>query len=96
LYNDDGETPNAFEKGQYEIIEFESEFKNNSLNIEIEPELGENYEFSSKEIQLIIHNISKNPKKIKGYNYTWNEATKTVVISVSLNNLKEKNIKIKL
>ncbi|SNR53279.1 oligosaccharide 4-alpha-D-glucosyltransferase [Lutibacter agarilyticus] len=96
LYNDDGETPNAFEKGLYEIIEFDSEFKKNSLTIEIEQELGDNYDFSSKEIQLIIHNISKNPKKIKGYNYTWNEAEKTVVITVSLNDLKEKNIKIKL
>ncbi|MFD1294531.1 TIM-barrel domain-containing protein [Lutibacter holmesii] len=96
LYNDDGETPNAFEKGQYEIIEFESKFEKDDLTIEIERKLGENYNFSSKEIQLILHNISTKPKKIKGYNYTWNEAEKTVVIAVSLNNLKEKTIKIKL
>jgi len=96
LYNDDGETPNAFEKGMYEIIEFESEFKNNSLNIEIEQELGENFEFYSKEIQLVIHNIAKAPKKVKGYNYTWNESNKTLVIAVSLNKKSEKNIKIKL
>ena len=57
LYNDDGETPNAFEKGLYEIFNFESEFKKNCLIIEIETELGDNFNFSSKEINLIIHNI---------------------------------------
>jgi len=31
LYNDDGETPNAYEKGKYEMLTFESEFKNNRL-----------------------------------------------------------------
>ena len=96
LYNDDGETPNAFEKGQYETIEFESQFEKNRLTFEIEQKLGNNYDFSSKEVKLILHNISKKPKKIKGYNYTWNEAAKTVVIDVSLDNLKEKTIKIKL
>ena len=96
LYNDDGKTPNAFEKGQYEIIGFQSEFEKNRLTIEIEQKLGENYGFSSKEVQLVLHNISKKPKKIKGSNFIWNEVSKTVVISVPLNNLKEKIIKIKL
>jgi alpha-glucosidase (family GH31 glycosyl hydrolase) len=95
LYNDDGATPYAFEKGMYEIIEFESEFKKNCLTIEIENDLGENYQFSSKEIKLILHNISKAPKKIKGYNYQWNETSKILTVDVSLNNSKEKNINIK-
>jgi hypothetical protein len=95
LYNDDGKTPYAFEKGMYEIIEFESELKKYNLNIEIETELGENYDFSSKEIQLVLHNIALNPKKIKGYTHTWNKATKILTVNVPLNKSKEKNIKIK-
>ena len=96
LYNDNGETPNAFEKEMYEIMTFESEYKNNRLCIEIELELGKNYLFSSKEINLIIHNISKKPKKIKGYSFTWDEKSNTLTIKVSLNKATSKNLKIKL
>ncbi|NOR27083.1 MAG: DUF4968 domain-containing protein [Lutibacter sp.] len=96
LYNDNGETPNAFEKEMYEIMTFESEYKNNRLCIEIESELGKNYLFSSKEINLIIHNISKKPKKIKGYSFTWDEKSNTLTIKVSLNKATSKNLKIKL
>lgn len=96
LYNDDGETPKAFEKEAYEILTFKSKFKKNSLEIQIDQEIGQNFEFSSKEVQLILHNISKEPKKIKGYTHTWNEPSNTLIVSVSLKNSKEKIIKIKL
>lgn len=96
LYNDDGKTPYAYEKEMYEVIEFESELKGKTLHIEIEQKLGKNFDLSEKNIKLIIHNVSKNPKKIKGYTYEWDEDTKIVTVLVSLNNLKEKNIKIKL
>ena len=95
LYNDDGETSNAFEKGLYEIIEFESGYKNNRLCIEIEQELGTNYNFSSKEINLVIHNILTAPKKVKKYKYKWNSENKTLNISIRLDNPKSKIVKIK-
>lgn len=95
LYNDDGETPNAFEKGKYEILTFESEFKNNRLYIEIEQKLGENFEFSSKEIKLIIHNITQKPKKVKGHNFEWNKENNTLTVLISLKNKDSKNLKIK-
>lgn len=95
LYNDDGETPNAFEKGMYEMLTFESEYKQNRLTIEIESEIGKNFQFSSKEIKLIIHNILKKPKKVKGYTFDWNEHNKTVTIIVLVKDTSEKKIKIK-
>ncbi|SNR62699.1 glycoside hydrolase family 31 protein [Lutibacter flavus] len=95
VYNDDGETPNAFEKGMFELIKFESEFKKNCLKIEIETELGDNFEFNSKEINLIIHNISKKPRKVKGHNFIWNAENNTLKIPVLLNKPSEKIIKIK-
>jgi len=96
LYNDDGVTPNAFEKGNYELLTFESELKKNRLEIEIEQKTGDNYNFSSKEINLIVHNISKEPKKIKGYKSQWNKGTKTLNIQVKLDSPTSKSIKIKL
>lgn len=96
LYNDDGETPNAFEKGKYEILNFESEYKNNRLSIEIESEIGKNYQFSKKMTNLLIHNISKRPKKVTGNIYIWDENNQTLLIPVLLNNPSVKKIKIKL
>jgi len=96
LYNDDGVTPNAFEKGNYELLIFESELKKNRLEIEIEQKKGANYNFSSKEINLIVHNVSKKPKKIKGYKYQWNKDTKTLNIQMKLDSPASKSIKIKL
>jgi alpha-glucosidase (family GH31 glycosyl hydrolase) len=95
LYNDDGETPQAYEKGKYELLNFESNYKNHKLVIEIETKAGKNYQSLSKDITLKIHNISNKPKKIKGYNYKWNKQTKIVTIFIP--NLKsEKSIKIHL
>ncbi|WP_375240851.1 TIM-barrel domain-containing protein [Polaribacter sp.] len=65
FYNDDGETANSFEKGAYEILEFDAAFSKKYLEIEFDVVLGKNWNPKKKEIQLIIHNINFNPKKIK-------------------------------
>ncbi len=65
FYNDDGLTKNAFEKGQYEILEFEFEKEKRCFEIEFEAEIGKNYQSEEKQINLIIHNIDKDPKHIK-------------------------------
>ncbi len=96
VYNDDGETPNAFEKGMYEILNFESEFKNNLLTVEFESKIGKNYKFSQKMINLLIHNISKKPKKVTGNVFTYDENNQTLLIPVLLKSLSVNKIKIKL
>ena len=95
LYNDDGETPNAYEKGKYEMLTFESEFNNKRLQIEIKQKLGTDFEFSPKEIKLIIHNISSKPKKVKGHNFEWSKENNTLTVLISLKSSKTRNLKIK-
>ena len=65
FYNDDGITANAFEKGQYEILEFEAEKSKKWLEIDFEATLGNNWKSLEKEITLIVHNIHWIPEKIK-------------------------------
>ena len=96
LYNDDGETPNAFEKGKFEIINFNSRLKRGNLTINIDFKIGKNFNFSSKEITLIVHNVSKKPRKIKGYNFKWNKENETLQILVKVTNSTPKIIIIKL
>ncbi|REE80024.1 oligosaccharide 4-alpha-D-glucosyltransferase [Lutibacter oceani] len=95
LYNDDGETPNAFEKGQFELFSFKSNYNRNRLSLEFELEQGENYNSSNKIINLVIHNVSKKPKKVNGYDFEWNAIHKTLKISVEIKPSISKNIKIK-
>jgi oligosaccharide 4-alpha-D-glucosyltransferase len=96
LYNDDGKTPQAFEKGKYEIIRFNSFAKKQDLVIKITTQLGSQMTFSSKTVNLIVHNIAKKPKKIKGYNFKWSSKNHTLTIRIPLDKSKPKNIKIKL
>ncbi|WP_046757845.1 TIM-barrel domain-containing protein [Kordia jejudonensis] len=100
LYMDDGETKNAFEKGMYEILEFESEVKKTKLNIELEAEIGTNYSSQAKEITMVIHNIPKKPRKVKfrgkRIKFDWNSDTQMLKFKVRWNTKKEREITIKL
>ncbi|WP_282136447.1 TIM-barrel domain-containing protein [Seonamhaeicola maritimus] len=99
-YNDDGKTPEALEKGDYEIFEFKSEFKNSRLEIEFEAEIGDRFNTESKNINLIIHNVKKQPKRIrvngKKALINWNNKTKTMSVPIKWNTSEEIEIKIKL
>jgi len=57
LYNDDGTTPNAFEKGQYEILNFTSVNNGKSLIIKMAAVPGKNFTTTNKNVSLLIHNI---------------------------------------
>ena len=87
LYNDDGLTPNAFEKGNYELLQFESEIEKGNLEIEFESIIGSEYTSNDKQINLTIHNINKLPKRIKVNNkkadFNWNELSKTLIIPIN-------------
>ncbi|MBN4085422.1 DUF5110 domain-containing protein, partial [Flavobacteriaceae bacterium AH-315-B10] len=100
LYNDDGETTNAFEKGEYELFQFESEIKKRWLEIEFETEIGRNYSPENKQIEFTVHNIDKQPKRIKVDGkkvlVSWNSKSKTLSIPTNWNTKEELEIKIKL
>ncbi|MBY0486931.1 MAG: DUF5110 domain-containing protein [Flavobacteriaceae bacterium] len=57
LYNDDGTTPNAYEKGEYELLSFGSHISNNVLKINFYNKVGKKYISKDKNVNLKIHNI---------------------------------------
>lgn len=95
LYNDDGKTPQAFEKGRYEILNFKSHLKGTRLKLTTSTQLGKNFDFSQKIINLTIHNFAQKPNKVKGYSYNWNATNHTLIISVPLNKSTKTSILIK-
>jgi len=101
FYNDDGLTKEAFEKGNYEILEFEFELDQEDMTFEFEAEIGENYQSEIKQFNLIIHNIESEPKQIKFgkkriKDFSYNQESKIVSIPLTWNTSKEKELTIKL
>ena len=64
LYNDDGTTPNAFEKGQYELLNFTSSNNGKALVLKLENTVGKDYSATTKNVSLLIHNIKNKTKRI--------------------------------
>ncbi len=62
LYNDNGLMANAYEKGEYEILNFNSTISNKVLTLKLNTEIGKNYPSTTKEVSLIVHSIQ--PKRI--------------------------------
>jgi oligosaccharide 4-alpha-D-glucosyltransferase len=62
VYNDNGTAANAFEKGEYEILNCISFNSNKFLTLKLTTETGKNYTSNKKEVSVIVHNIK--PKKI--------------------------------
>ncbi len=82
LYNDDGVTPEAFEKGMFELIRFNANHKKSKLVININTHTGKKFTSSEKTINWVIHNIQSKPKKVrmqgKRLDFVWDENTKTL------------------
>ncbi|MDN3620737.1 glycoside hydrolase family 31 protein [Polaribacter undariae] len=98
LYNDNGLLSNAFEKGAYEILEFESELTKGCLEFEMKAGFGENWNPEQKEITLVLHNINWNPKKVKvdGKRKRISSEKNMLTIPLKWNPNKELKVKISL
>jgi len=64
VYNDDGTTPNAFEKGQYEMLNFTSTTDGKYLTLKLASTVGKNYNPTNKEVSVLIHNIKNKAKRV--------------------------------
>ena len=89
LYNDDGVTNAAFEKGKYEILEFDSKTTKKALEFQFDAEVGSNYATSTKIITVVIHNFPKVPKRIKfnrkKTDFNYNQKSKVLTFYVQWN-----------
>ncbi len=64
LYNDDGKTPDAFEKGKSEMLNFTSTNDGKTLTIKLSTVTGKNFTPSKKDVSVLIHNIRDKVKHI--------------------------------
>lgn len=97
-YNDDGKLAGAYQKGAYELIEFESETERKWLEIDFEAEQGLNWTATTKNINLILHHIDWTPKRIKvnGKSVSFGKKASKLTIPIVWNTQKEMKIKVSL
>lgn len=88
LYSDNGTTPEAFEKGAYELVNITASTTGKLLTIDFKPEVGKSYTAGDKAVDLCLHNLTRQPKqvmvnskKVKGWK--WDAAKATISLTVS-------------
>nr|WP_315157895.1 TIM-barrel domain-containing protein [uncultured Flavobacterium sp.] len=98
LYNDDGTTPNAFEKGAYEILNFSSSLSAKTITIKVNTTVGKTFVSTDKNATVLVHNISVKPAKItiNGVNVDFKINASTLEIAVVLKKGLDNEIKIQL
>jgi oligosaccharide 4-alpha-D-glucosyltransferase len=98
VYNDDGLTSNAYEKGAYEIMNFTNNSASNLITIKVSTNVGKSFVSINKKINLKVHNINKTPLKItvNGVNVDFKTNTNTLEIPVIIEKGMDKEIKIQL
>jgi oligosaccharide 4-alpha-D-glucosyltransferase len=98
LYNDDGLTPNAFEKGTFEILNFSSNVSGKTITLKVNTTVGKTFISTDKNVTLLVHNISAKPTKItiNGANVDFKINASTFEIPVVLKKGLDNEIKIQL
>ena len=82
VYNDDGTTPNNFEKGAYEILNFSSTNSNKALTIKLSTETGQNYQATDKNVTLFIHTIKAKRIFVNGQEQVYKTFNEPLQISI--------------
>lgn len=100
MYHDDGKTEGAYDKGEYEIIHFDSELNEGFIDVYIRSELGSNYKGMTRNIKMLFHRFPSKPLNIKlnGENYKkdWDSKEGTLTIECILTNAEENHMRIHL
>ena len=65
MYEDDGETPEAFEKGKYELLQFASRASDKVLEISVASEAGANQRRVARALSMVVHNLDARPALVE-------------------------------
>lgn len=100
IYNDNGLLANAYEKGNYEILKIDGVHEyNKKIQMNFKSENGKGYATNLKTIELIIHNVSSAPKRIrlnkKNINFHFDESLNTLKMNIVWHTSKTLKLNIK-
>lgn len=96
LYNDDGATANAFEKGEFEVLNFNGSTDGKVVTVKLNSEIGKNFSSSDKNVALIVHNIKAKSMTVNGKAIDFKIVKNNIEIPVLWKKGTEVEIKIQL
>jgi alpha-glucosidase (family GH31 glycosyl hydrolase) len=100
LYDDDGKTPGAFEKGDYQILHFASSYAGKNLTLNLHAEIGGQQRATPRRITLTIHGIAKRPQSVSAVRhalpYRWDAKHKLLQVPVQWDGLHDLTIETRL
>jgi oligosaccharide 4-alpha-D-glucosyltransferase len=96
LYNDDGLTANAFEKGEFELLNFNGNVNAKEVVVKLDSKIGKTFQSIDKNVNLIIHNIKATAITVNGKTVKFKTNTTSIEIPVSWKKGTEVEIKIQL
>lgn len=99
IYNDNGTLANAYENGHYELLKVDAQHDSRRIQMKLSATKGANYNSNMKAIEVVIHNMKKQPKKVflnkHKINFQYNQLTKTVRMNLHWETSKKSTITIK-
>ena len=100
IYNDDGLLADAFEKGSFEKLTFTAQNNSSLIQLDLNSEIGENFQSNLKKITWVIHGLEKTPVNViienKVYEVPWKRKSKILKIESLWNTKDEQSIQIQL
>lgn len=99
IYNDNGLLANAYENDQYELLKVTAQHNSNRIQMELSATKGMHFNFDKKEIELVVHNMKKAPKKVliknDKLNYHYDQLSQTFRMNLGWEPSSKKIINIK-
>jgi alpha-glucosidase (family GH31 glycosyl hydrolase) len=86
LYDDDGETAQAYEQGKYELLHFASKLQGRELTLSLSSETGAHYQRPQRTIALQVHNVGAKPAAVKldgrAVDFAWDGAARLLTVQL--------------
>ena len=86
LYDDDGKTAAAFEKGKYELLSFTSKLDGTQLSLGLARHTGKAYQAAPRSFTVLVHHIGSKPAAVmldgQPAAYAWDAARKLLSVQV--------------
>jgi alpha-glucosidase (family GH31 glycosyl hydrolase) len=100
LYDDDGKTPNAADKGEFELMHFTAARTGKALTISLAAEQGRHFRAGGGTLELVMHNIAVRPDAVKldgrALPYQWVAAGKTLQVRLPWQRSKQRTLEVGL
>jgi alpha-glucosidase (family GH31 glycosyl hydrolase) len=100
LYDDDGETAQAWEQGKYELAHFTSAVAKGELTLKLRSESGKAWKAQPRSYALQVHNVAARPKRVmldqRAVQSRWDAKRKVLTVDLPVQAGGERTVSITL